>query len=94
MEAVVSAKENEIINRHLSAMLDELIKAGITAEAALVFVAIEPWDYNITIHAAGRGEKIEKEVGEDRFAHMVMQHAHDQICDVLDGNVGERKQPS
>ena len=81
----MSGKEDEIINRHMDAMLKELNRTGIRADAALGFIVIEPRDYHVTVHHAERVVDRVKKMGGETFIKTVIGYVRDTLTDVLEG---------
>jgi hypothetical protein len=74
-------KENEIVNRHLAALVTELQKKGFKAEAVVGFVVFEgPENFNLATLLDAR----KLEIPTEQARVVLLEYAHDEICKRID----------
>lgn len=87
LERDKDTKENEIINRHLAAMVTELKKSGFNAEGAISFVVFEgSGNFNLATLLDGN---FPSTMTAEGLRLELLNYAHDQLCELIDELEGD-----
>lgn len=88
-------EENEIVNRHLYAMMAELRQAGFKPNGAVAFIAFEGFDYHLAIAVdeveAEAATSRKPSITPEKYQDLLLRYAADEMSRVLAGQDRSRE---